>query len=102
MNVYREADVHVCTGILFYNPQCVAQVRWGCGDALKLLYVIQKLASINNICIDNSFLFVFSFLFCITIYFFLKSLIAQLAKNPPAMQEMPVQLLGQEDPLEKG
>ena len=30
------------------------------------------------------------------------SLIAQLLKNPPAMQETPVQFLGQEDPLEKG
>ena len=30
------------------------------------------------------------------------SLGAQLAKNPPAMQETPVQFLGQEDPLEKG
>ena len=30
------------------------------------------------------------------------SLIAQLAKNPPAMQETQVQFLGQEDPLEKG
>ena len=30
------------------------------------------------------------------------SLIAQLVKNLPAMQETPVQLLGQEDPLEKG
>ena len=29
------------------------------------------------------------------------SLIAQLVKNPPAMQETPVQFLGQEDPLEK-
>ena len=28
--------------------------------------------------------------------------IAQLVKNPPAMQETPVQFLGQEDPLEKG
>ena len=27
---------------------------------------------------------------------------AQLVKNPPAMQETPVRLLGQEDPLEKG
>ena len=27
---------------------------------------------------------------------------AQLVKNLPAMQETPVQLLGQEDPLEKG
>ena len=30
------------------------------------------------------------------------SLIAQLVKNPPAMQETPVQFLGQEDALEKG
>ena len=29
-------------------------------------------------------------------------LIAQLVKNPPAIQETPVQLLGQEDPLENG
>ena len=30
------------------------------------------------------------------------SLIAQLVKNLPGMQETPVQFLGQEDPLEKG
>ena len=30
------------------------------------------------------------------------SLIAQLVKNPPAMQETPVQFLGSEDLLEKG
>ena len=30
------------------------------------------------------------------------SLIAQLVKNPPAVQESPVQFLGREDPLEKG
>ena len=29
-------------------------------------------------------------------------LIAQVAKNLPAMQEIPVRFLGQEDPLEKG
>ena len=29
------------------------------------------------------------------------SLIAQLVKNPPAMQETPVQFLGREEPLEK-
>ena len=29
-------------------------------------------------------------------------LIAKVVKNPPAMQETPVQLLVQEDPLEKG
>ena len=32
----------------------------------------------------------------------LASLIAQLVKNPPAMQETPVRFLGQENPLEKG
>ena len=30
------------------------------------------------------------------------SLIAQLVKNPPVMQETPVHFLGQEEPLEKG
>ena len=30
------------------------------------------------------------------------SLVAQLVKNPPVMQETPVRLLGWEDPLEKG
>ena len=30
------------------------------------------------------------------------SLIAQLVKNPPAMQETPIQFLGWEDLLEKG
>ena len=29
-------------------------------------------------------------------------LVAQMVKNPPAMQETPVQFLGWEDPLEKG
>ena len=30
------------------------------------------------------------------------SQVTQLVKNPPAMQETPVQFLGWEDPLEKG
>ena len=30
------------------------------------------------------------------------NLIAQLVKNPPAMQDTPVRFLGREDPLEKG
>ena len=30
------------------------------------------------------------------------SLVAQLVKDPPAMQETPVQFLGWEDPLETG
>ena len=30
------------------------------------------------------------------------SLVAQLVKNAPAMQETPVRFLGQKDPLEKG
>ena len=31
----------------------------------------------------------------------LENIVAELVKNPPAMQEMRVQPLGQEDPLEK-
>ena len=41
---------------------------------------------------------------CVCVYTYMHawvSLIAQLVKNPPAMQETPVQLLGQEDTLEK-
>ena len=30
------------------------------------------------------------------------SLVAQLVKNPPAMLEIPVRFLGQEDPIGKG
>ena len=30
------------------------------------------------------------------------SLVPQVVKNPPAMQEIPVRFLGWEDPLEKG
>ena len=30
------------------------------------------------------------------------NMVAQLVKNPPAMQETPVRFLGREDPLEKG
>ena len=35
-------------------------------------------------------------------YVHVASLITQLVKNPPAMQENVVWFLGQEDPLEKG
>ena len=35
-------------------------------------------------------------------YYKCASLIAQLVKNPPAIQETPVLFLGWEDPLEKG
>ena len=35
-------------------------------------------------------------------FLFMASLIAQLVKDPPAMQETPVRFLGWEDPLEEG
>ena len=38
----------------------------------------------------------------VPILVFRASIVAQLVKNLPAMQETPVQFLGQEDPLEKG
>ena len=46
----------------------------------------------------------FRLIFCLDFdfFFYLKYLVAQLVKNPPAMQETPVRFLGWEDPLEKG
>ena len=41
-------------------------------------------------------------LYCLSFFFGGASLVAQLVKNPPVMQETPVQFLGWEDPLEKG
>ena len=39
---------------------------------------------------------------CEIVHIFGASLIAQLVKNPPARQEIPVQFLGSDDLLEKG
>ena len=41
-------------------------------------------------------------LMCRASYHIYTSLMAQLVKNPPAIQETPVRFLGREDPLEKG
>ena len=38
----------------------------------------------------------------VQLLFLMKTRVAQLVKNPPAMQETLVRFLGQEDPLEKG
>ena len=61
-----------------------------------------SVASFANI-LSHPESWVFFFLF---VYGFLglhwASLVAQLIKNLPAMQETPVQFLGREDPLEKG
>ena len=40
--------------------------------------------------------------FLAAIMFSMASLIAQLVKNPPAMEETPVRFLDWKDPLEKG
>ena len=40
--------------------------------------------------------------FSFTFKIMLASLVAQLVKNLPAIQEIPVRFLGWEDPLEKG
>ena len=47
---------------------------------------------------DESKIKILSFLFT----FFYGTLVAQMVKNLPAIQETQVQSLGQEDPLEKG
>ena len=45
---------------------------------------------------------VFFVVFVVLFFFFFASLVAQMVKNPPAMQKTQVQSLGWEDPLEKG
>ena len=59
------------------------EVFWGRVNC-RLLFLIDSLGIKNNNMVKSV------------------SLIAQLVKNPPAMQETPVRVLGQEDPLEKG
>ena len=44
----------------------------------------------------------FNYILCINEHYLGVSLVAQLVKNLPARQEIPVRILGQEDPLEKG
>ena len=44
----------------------------------------------------------FTFLIVLTLGLHWACLVAQLVKNPPAMQETLVRFLGREDPLEKG
>ena len=48
------------------------------------------------------FLFLTSWHFCENFSLYGSSLVAQMVKNLPAMQETQVQALGWEDPLEKG
>ena len=60
---------------------------------------------ISHLLVSSQFLssFIsFTFLIVLTLELHWASLIAQLVKNPPAMQETLVRFLGQEDPLEKG
>ena len=55
-------------------------------------------------CESSSILYIdlFIYFFHIKVISHRASLVAQLVKSPPAMQETQVQLLGREDPLEKG
>ena len=53
-----------------------------------------------NICIHN-YIYISVYIY-IYIYIYTASLIAQLIKNSPAIQETSVWFLGWEDPLEKG
>ena len=50
---------------------------------------------------DSLWMIQVHYVYC-ELYFYWASLVAQLVKNPPAMQETLVRFLGQEDPLEKG
>ena len=49
-----------------------------------------------------SYVYLYRIYFCISVYIERASLIAQLIKNPPAMQKTLVQFLGWDNSLEKG
>ena len=53
------------------------------------------------LCIESLSFTLTLVLYCFYYKLRMASLVAQLIKNPPAMQETPVWFLGQEDPLEK-
>ena len=66
----------------------------------KLLEGIKKAA----FCSSSYKLYTFCLMFALAMKphkITLIELVSQLVKNPPAMQETPVQFLGLEDPLEK-
>ena len=73
---------------------------WGCkdSDTTEQLSLTQSQASVGMV-LDTTWVFTFLPWELISKA---ASLIVQLVKNPPAMQETPVQFLGWEDPLEKG
>ena len=55
----------------------------------------------SHVLVSSQFLS-FNFLIVLNLGLHWASLVAQLVKNPSAMQETLVQFLGREDPLEKG
>ena len=59
------------------------------------LYFFSYLLSVVIVNINNIYML-------FMLYVIRASLIAQLVKNPPAMQETLIRFLGQENPLEKG
>ena len=67
---------------------------------MELIFMLVSIALpvINYHCISQ----IYSQCFKLHLLILWSSLIAQLVKNPPAMQETPVWFLGWEDPLEKG
>ena len=84
-----------------------------CHKIFFLVITTRKVYSISNIQVCSTVLLTIVTMLCMLVHFFLwylhavrtsggASLVVQLVKNLPAMQETPVQFLGREDPLEKG
>ena len=71
---------------LIYPYSCLTQAEWILSEASHRKATFVSSLLLNSRCINGTW----------------ASLIAQLVKNLPAMQETPVWFLGQKDPLEKG
>ena len=68
----------------------------------KAVTNLDSILKIRNITLPTEVHIVKAMLFPVVIYRCGASLILQLVKNLPAMQEIPVQFLGREDLLERG
>ena len=63
---------------------------------------LNTMSTYTQIISELEYLFMYLLAICMSSSEKWASLIAQLVKNLPAMQETPIQFLGWEDPLEKG
>ena len=89
-----------------YSPCCpfFGGINQGLTFLGRVITLFHFLGECNTVLNLRFFFFFLNFLFCMVVYIYMHmwaSLVAQLVKNPLAMQETWVRSLGGEDPLQK-